>query len=280
MLVRDGELVSSLTILQGRKHHAEPLPCGGTIMADNVMAEFTTIPQDHKNGFRQSIRESLTGLHNKVQAHGCSLFAIPSASFPKSELKSDEAKQFGCDPDYDAWTCKLNKFDERTAKRTTLRVAGAHVHVGHPIIRQLKDKPPFVKVLDSIPGLASVIIDNHDDSKRRREMYGKAGAHRPKDYGVEYRVPSNFWVSKPILVDLMYDLFHASLETFSLTRERIVDEIGQETLVNTINSSDYTQAVELFKSVVVRYIGEGLTSRVLEASVSENDRNIAASWNL
>jgi hypothetical protein len=34
-----------------------------------------------------------------------------------------------------------------------------------------------------------------DRDRIRRSMYGKAGAYRPKPYGIEYRTPSNKWVS-------------------------------------------------------------------------------------
>jgi hypothetical protein len=48
-----------------------------------------------------------------------------------------------------------------------------------------------VKQLDWFLGAWSV---KHDSDVTRRKLYGKAGAFRPKPYGVEYRPLSNFWI--------------------------------------------------------------------------------------
>jgi hypothetical protein len=39
----------------------------------------------------------------------------------------------------------------------------------------------------------------------RRELYGKAGAFRPKPYGVEYRVLSNRWLNSEALIRWVYN---------------------------------------------------------------------------
>ena len=50
----------------------------------------------------------------------------------------------------------------------------------------------LVKQLDWYLGGWSIA---RDENTERRSLYGKAGACRIKDYGVEYRVLSNFWVT-------------------------------------------------------------------------------------
>jgi hypothetical protein len=39
---------------------------------------------------------------------------------------------------------------------------------------------------------------------KRRELYGKAGAFRPKHYGCEYRTPSNVWLSNITWMEQMF----------------------------------------------------------------------------
>ena len=57
--------------------------------------------------------------------------------------------------------------------------------------------------MDATLGLASLLFD--PDTKRR-SLYGKAGAFRPKSYGVEYRVLSNRWIKGIPLMRYVYNL--------------------------------------------------------------------------
>lgn len=280
MLIRnDGTLASALPILKGRKERAEPLPCGATVMADNVLAEFTIPPAKSSQEFVDNIRSALQGLKSMVP--GLKLFAIPSANFPQSELKSDEAKKFGCDPDFDAWTCDVNEINTERAAKRAFRSAGGHIHIGHSHIADNWDnKPLFITVCDAIIGLAATIIDSHDDSRERRKLYGKAGAHRPKDYGVEYRTPSNFWITKPELTNLIYELSHRSLETFVSSGTTIVDKMGSKNIVKAINTSDQKVATDLLEKVGIEYLGKDLMRKIFSTQVSKEDRDVAVSWKL
>ncbi len=48
-----------------------------------------------------------------------------------------------------------------------------------------------IKAMDIFLGVPSIFLDG---DKERRKLYGGAGAHRVKPYGVEYRTLSNFWL--------------------------------------------------------------------------------------
>ncbi len=46
----------------------------------------------------------------------------------------------------------------------------------------------------------------YDKDTERRGMYGKAGAFRPKPYGVEYRTLSNAWLSNDERISIQSEI--------------------------------------------------------------------------
>ena len=101
---------------------------------------------------------------------------------------------FGCEPDYNAYTKQANPKPNPT--HPGMRSAGGHIHVETDA-----NKLAVVKAMDLFLGVPSVIMDN---GVERKQLYGKAGAFRPKAYGVEYRTLSNFWVFDPKLIDWVW----------------------------------------------------------------------------
>jgi hypothetical protein len=69
-----------------------------------------------------------------------------------------------------------------------------------------------IRMLDLFLGIPSVFIDKDRTSVARRKLYGKAGRFRKPPHGVEYRSLSNFWLSSPKLVELVYDICEFTLE--------------------------------------------------------------------
>jgi hypothetical protein len=67
-------------------------------------------------------------------------------------------------------------------------------------------KPLFVFMLDLFVGIPSVLIDHGTDSYKRRKYFGRAGSHRDKPYGLEYRVLSPFWLRNKSTTQLIYKL--------------------------------------------------------------------------
>lgn len=116
-----------------------------------------------------------------------------------------EVLELGCDPDYNAYTRTRNP---RPDQHPTMRTASGHVHIGYSSEFEDGSYPRFmeccdiVKQLDYFLGLASIVLD--EAGAERRQMYGQAGCFRPKSYGVEYRVLSNFWLSSEKLMHFVY----------------------------------------------------------------------------
>lgn len=264
----EGELVSAIPLVPGTKEKPHCLK-HGAVQHDNVMAEFNVNPSGTSEELEHNMREVLRELSNMVAPNV--LVARASADFPEAALEDEVARVFGCDPDFDSWTLMMNSVDG-TAAMETFRSAGGHFHIGKkdPIAEMLDNpygKVEVVKMLDVFQGIPSIVMDDDKTAPKRRQLYGRAGAHRPKDYGVEYRALGNFWVRSPDLVHLMYELADRAV---SLTREgqsgEIIEKIGEDRIKNTINNSDRKSAKEIVASHLHHYLGDIATKKILRAS--------------
>lgn len=190
--------VPSIGLLGGTKD--KPLPIIknkkeiGKIQEDNVMGEFCVPVAKTANEFKTSINNILAQIQSNLPSGLC-ITREAAAYFDPNLLRHPQAKMVGCDPDFDAWDVKRNPTPQ--IANGTLRTCGGHVHVGMPeIIGETErdkayDRVFFTRWLDLFLGVPSILLDT---DTLRKQFYGKAGAHRPKPYGVEYRVMSNFWI--------------------------------------------------------------------------------------
>jgi len=202
-LTKNGKPASAYGLIRGTKK--EPfLNREGAYQVDGMAAEFNTTPvpfpdlswhPDTFDKWNEKILYQLRALRAALPK-GYSLKIDPVMEFGKEFLdkQPDEAKELGCDPDYCAYTLQPNP---RPDGEKTFRTGAGHIHIGWgsdiPVDNQehIEICAGFVKSLDATVGLFMTYIDR---DPRRRELYGKAGAFRPKPYGVEYRTPSNVWI--------------------------------------------------------------------------------------
>lgn len=196
---KDGSPLSALGIVPGTKKEPSPVDCGA-IQVDGMAAEFNTDPVslDDFDAFNTNVVRVMKSLETKIKSvdPDARIKLVPTMDFGKEFLDAqpDEAKELGCDPDYSAYTMEENP---RPDGERTFRTGAGHIHIGWGAGIPA-DNPEhmaicagFVKMLDATVGLFMTYIDR---DPRRRELYGKAGAFRPKSYGVEYRTPSNVWL--------------------------------------------------------------------------------------
>lgn len=116
-----------------------------------------------------------------------------------------DVKRLGCEPDFNAWTSKVNP-TPKTAK--PIRTAGGHIHLGWQEKGQGVTDLHFgdcVRVVRQLDSTLYVMSHFWDNNQERRELYGKMGAFRPKEYGVEYRPLSNAWLTDPDIQGYVYD---------------------------------------------------------------------------
>jgi len=165
---------------------------GGGLQEDNVLFEFNVDPTDNPSVFAETIKKvleqgedvlAMSGL--RIKTHLSSHVYEDMSGFP------EKAFEFGCTPDYNAFTGAENP--RPSATNQLLRTAGGHVHIGYSHITTVTDdlSRRLMMMCDYLLGLPSLFEDN---DTQRRELYGKAGACRLKSYGAEYRTLSNYWI--------------------------------------------------------------------------------------
>lgn len=186
--------VSIIGKLGGTKDKPLPIGEGCAVQEDNVAAEFNIPPASSAADFVKSIQFNLEYLDKKAKEIGATLALEASAIFSREELACDEAWIFGCEPDYNAWTLDVNP--KPRAKNKNLRSAGGHIHLS-----TTNDPIHTIRAMDLFIGAQLVAVD---PDSMRRDLYGKAGAFRPKSYGVEYRTPSNYWIRTPALMEWVF----------------------------------------------------------------------------
>jgi hypothetical protein len=217
------------------------LPEGFTLQEDNVALELGIPPAVSADEFVRNIRTAmLAGLRaipeTRFSKMSCTIF-------PKEEMNDPAAHIFGCEPDFNAWTGQENIKPE--PPHPLMRSAGGHVHIETKL-----DKQSVIRACDLFLGVPSVLMDK--TGGERRNIYGKAGAYRPKPYGVEYRTLSNFWIFQPKLTRWVWHSVERALMAVQ-TDMGMVDFFRDEIqdAINKGNLEDAKFLVEQFDLEVV-----------------------------
>lgn len=227
---KTGRFISSIDKIGGTKTDPRPIGEGCAVQEDNVAVEFNIPACNSMEQFIKSLNYNLDYLLSEVSKLGLKLKIIPSANFDEQELADPRALEFGCEPDFNAWTRRMNPRPK--AEDASLRSAGGHIHIGFD--KTMLNFEQVVRAMDIFVGCEMLEFDM--DNKRRL-LYGKAGAFRPKNYGVEYRTASNAWIKTDELKAWAYKQTQRALEFVALGREIPDQGIGQ-IIQNCINNSD------------------------------------------
>lgn len=199
-----GDIISAHGMVQGTKENPFKVK-GGAVQVDGMALEFNIDPAHNEQEFTQRVKGVQDILAEMVKEHG-TLEPIPTAHFTKEYMASQphEALELGCEPDYNAYTRKVNP---RPNGAALFRTGAGHIHIGwtegaDPYgADHFDDCCTLVKILDAI---LLPLSELWDGDEQRRELYGAEGAFRPKSYGVEYRVLSNAWLVDEAVTKFVY----------------------------------------------------------------------------
>lgn len=237
---KNGDLVSSIGIVGGSKHAPKPLDDHGQfrVQEDNVAVEYNIPPAYTRERWVEYIHFGQELIAKMLGAHNVKIFNVASAIFPDKELSNPKAKEFGCDPDFNAWTLDINP--KPAATNANLRSAGGHVHIG---IQDLDTDrmTQIIRNADKWLGVWSVI---KDPDNTRRQLYGKAGAFRPQPHGIEYRTMSNFWIFDKELTGEVWDRTQHAANSEEIL---LADSIEGMEIQRIINEGDKKAALAFCK---------------------------------
>ena len=115
-----------------------------------------------------------------------------------------------------------------SAKRTTLRSCGCHIHVGYEN-PNIDTSLEMLRYIDVYVGIPSILYDTDTE---RRKLYGKAGCFRLTSYGYEYRTLSSYWITEPKNMEFIWNQLEKALSAFVLGKNLPEKEIVQRVIDN------------------------------------------------
>lgn len=229
-------------LVKGTKQEPQKI-INGMVQVDGMALEFGIDPVKTENGFVRRITNVMRRVKNMVPAHLEFDPSTPCVTFDKDvfDSASEKSKELGCDPDWNAYTGELNPTPNA---KVDFRTTSGHIHIGWT--RGMNPLEPshlmacrmLAVNMDYWVGIPSLFWDSTPEAMKRRELYGKAGAFRPKPYGMEYRTLSSRWLMHPDLIRFVYRQTIRAIEDLYEGNYRI-----DESPDGIINSTDRSSAL-------------------------------------
>lgn len=246
----DIEIVSAEGLTEGgTKDFPRPISeFGHAIQEDGIMFEYNIPPSKTEDEWVEHHKYCLDYLKILAEANQYKLSNVVSSEINPKYLQSIQAKTFGCEPD---WNAYLKDINPTPSNDTNLRCAGGHVAIGYAedgdADFEISEK--IVKIFDMFLTLPALFKDN---DTRRRELYGKAGSFRVKEWGVECRSLSNFWIQSEEHMRWVYkeSVKVAELVLYNETKADELIEKYSEKVRTAIDTNNLELASILLKEIV------------------------------
>ena len=234
---QNGRFVSGHDLIPGTKEEPFFVP-DGAIQRDGVALEFNTAPATTADEFTHNIESVMSSLrdHYTINRPDCEFAIEPTALFERDYFDGlpDEPKLLGCTPDFNAYTGVENSPPHTDEP---FRTGAGHIHIGWGMGFSISNPEHFalcrrvVKQLDCVLYPASLLWDRDN---KRRSLYGKIGAFRPKKYGVEYRPLSNAILKAKFIQKFVFDATVRSVDLLMNQGIFLMDEPMCESMIDLL----------------------------------------------
>jgi hypothetical protein len=232
-----GQMIPIIGLLGGTKDCPIEFAPGYGLQEDNCSWEFNIPPANSKKELIDFMHVGIQEVTNVLEQF--EIVIKGSAEFHEDFLKKPEAVIIGCSVDFNAYSKDLDKVPDLT--KTNRRFAGGHIHIGY-------DSPVWtnqvllVKYLDLFLNAPAILLD---DDQYRKPIYGNPGRFRQKEYGIEYRSLSNFWIQNENLISFVWDQIEKAIDTFNRFGDAILESEGR--IFTACSSNDPELAMEIIK---------------------------------
>lgn len=264
---KGGKPVSAHNLVPGNKKAPYKVDFGA-VQVDGMALEFNIDPAENPKQFADNLEIVLKQIMSMVP--GYDIYDRCVAEFGKEYIAAQpaEASELGCNPDYNAYSGAANPRPDGAAD---FRTAAGHLHIGWTNNVNPHDPGHFnacrriARQLDRWIGVPSLLWD---PDKKRRDLYGKAGAFRPTHFGVEYRTLSNAWLLRPDhnhflrqyvihqAVEGIKELFEnpdkADEQILGKSAEDIINNSDSETSVMALNWHDKIKSPRYFRENILQ----------------------------
>lgn len=249
------KIVSAIPIIKKDKYYPIVLGDGVQTYYDCTGIETTVLPASSKEAFVNNIGNALFLISNFI-GEDYEIMSTASHTFEDEQLEHADARTAGCSPEFLGDTVSMVEPPDFSGN---LRSCGGHIAIGRTDFENAKETDDLIsfdskialsRICDYTLGTVFTLIDNDPTSKKRREIYGKPSSHRPKNFGLEYRVLSNFWTSSPQMVELVYDLVEYSVKTLvSHTYKKLFKSIDKDMVNACIVENNKILAEEIVEKM-------------------------------
>lgn len=292
-LADNKNIVSAIGIVPGTKNNKHKFN-DNYYYYDNVLAECTIKPAKNRKEAILNIEHALNDYAKIVSPN--KLRCIPSSAMDAKQLEHPHAIKMGCKREYCIYSMEMIEPDEEVFQKSNLRTAGGHIHIGADFLingeaEDIKRNCVFlVRMLDLFIGIPSVVLEQSTEAKQRKEFYGQSGRCRFPQHGVEYRSPSNFWLERPALVSLIYDLCDfcvkfveeqkfLSMWELNDYEDDICTAYDCNEMRYAIDKHDYVKSVSFLENIICDLLPKKLYDRIWqEHSVTHVD--MYAEWGI
>lgn len=244
-----GRFFPACGLIGGTKEEPLKLTSDGVmVQEDNVMLEFNVPVSSTSKEWVANLQRAMDISFKKIPPTMRPVI-VATARFDPLLLNNEQAMTFGCEPDFNAWTMEQNP--KPNPEDPTMRSAAAHVHISWKDPTDMEQKMRLIQLADIFVTLPS--LQESPDTERRK-LYGKAGAFRPKEYGVEHRVLDNYWLQHRDYMEAVFLRYQRAIralnQNFEIT-QKLADAVQA-----AINTYDAKAAFALHGACLKKLAGE------------------------